>query len=1804
MAFNRRQKLADNVAAIRLLFELEQSKRDATQDEKAILSKYSGFGALKCILNPANSLADIPSWSKNDLELFPDTIKLNSLIRNNTTPDEHKLYMNSLKNSILTAFYTPDKIIDTIALALQESGVRTEKFLDPSAGGGAFMRSFARVSPLIEATSFEKDLLTGKVLSALHPKADVNIAGFETIHPDYKGYFDVVASNIPFGDFAVFDSQYSKSKNSAEAQATKAIHNYFFVKGLDTLRDGGLMAFITSQGVMNSPQNTPIRELLMQRANLVSAIRLPNNLFSDYAGTEVGSDLIILQKNESKQQLTPDELLFIQSNLRPSGTYLNSYFKDLSRIVHTEWKQDTDPYGKPAIIFKHKGGVDGIARDMETMLHSDFKANFNLALYDKNKDITQCRELKSEPEMQKEQVLQIEQKPIINLYELANKSKDSEEVRTRRGRKSKDSGMASLFDLSPIESNEKPEAATIPILKNEHSSKVGINASKNPTTEKPIIDLNPRKWEGQLLPHYKDGSLVLGSDNSIGYLRDFKFGATQFHPLDLKSDIEQERIKAYIPMRDTYYALFNAEQQTQQEHPKLREELNNLYDSFRDNFGSLGSRNNNKFILMDASGRDMLSLERGVDGEFIKADIFDHPTAFSLTEVKAVDDVQEALSASLNKYGVVNLAYMEEISGVKEHTMLSELEGKIFYNPLDNSYEIKDKFIAGNVVEKAELIESYLLDNPNDETSKLSLKALQDARPRPIEFDELDFNFGERWIPTGIYSKYASYLLDTDIKIAYSDSLDDYSVKLTGGMNANIWDKYCVRGGHRSYDGLALMGYALLNTVPDITKTISIDGEDRKVRDSEAIQMANTKIDEIRNGFSTWLSEQSPEFKDKLTKLYNDKFNCFVRPQYDGSHQTFPNLDRKALGIVDLYDSQKDAVWLIKQNGGSIIDHEVGTGKTLIMCTAAQELKRLGLAHKPLIIGLKANIHEIAHTYQTAYPNAKVLYPGKNDFTPANRVKLFNEIKNNDWDVVILTHDQFNKIPQSTEIQQRILQKELDTVEESLNLLRDQGRDISRSMLKGLEKRKQNLEVKLETLTHSINERKDDVVDFKQMGIDHIFVDESHKFKNLMFSTRHSRVSGLGTQDGSQKAMNMLFALRTIQDKTGRDLGATFLSGTTISNSLTELYLLFKYLRPKELERQNINCFDAWAAIFAKKSTDFEFSVTNQIVQKERFRYFIKVPELAAFYNEITDYRTAEDVKVDRPKGNEILHNIKPTPQQEAFIEKLMKFAETGDATILGRHPLSETEEKAKMLIATDYARKMALDMRMISGHYEDHIDNKASHCAANIAKYYNQYNEQKGTQFVFSDLGTFKPNEWNVYSEIKRKLVEDYNIPEHEIQFIQQHKTEAQRKKVIEAMNEGTVRVLFGSTDMLGTGVNAQQRAVAIHHLDCPWRPSDLAQRDGRAIRKGNEIAKLYADNKVDVVIYAVEKSLDSYKFNLLHNKQMFISQLKSGAMGARTIDEGSSDEKSGMNFSEYMAILSGNTDLLDKAKLEKKIATLESERKAFNKDKHNSVYKLESLKHDIATNADTTHKMETDYKLLTERIQIARDGQPSIKNGQSPAESELCRDAKEEKLNPIKLYGVDSKDVKVLGAKLAEINEKMRTPNGTYKEIGELFGFKLVVKTESSTKDLFELAQNKFMVQGITAGESGVLMKYSYNNGNIASDPKLACLNFINALERIPQLIEQNKARGEKLSSDVHILEQTATGVWKKEDELQSLKSEVAALERKIALSLKPIEQGDSKQQGSDQIKDSKNSNYSPVNDTSSIPADDKSVAPRMKI
>ena len=1423
-----------------------------------------------------------------------------------------KRYWESIKASVLTSFYTDTRIVSAIATALAETGVEFHSCLDPSSGIGAFADTFAPYARRVDA--LEKDLLTARIAQALHPlgesKVTVHQAPFESLGELAEAdRYDLITSNIPFGDFMVYDRAYSKGKDSIKREATRTIHNYFFIKGLDSLREGGVLAFITSQGLLDSPYNEVFRRYLMEQSRLISAIRLPSGMFSEHAGTEVGSDLIILQKQTGKGITPGEEERFVRTAAVPSSDGFSiafthnsllegSWDEVRSHTIATERTMGTNPYGKAAWISQFDGGIDEMADSLRIQLAQDVAQHFDRKLYntgvatteeerqaeaekkllalgvtvgspqkeaqkkDKERDDafklmpksiekTLPRLYSTENELLGDRtayaryffpagaytayLLEYDPKERIGFgavtmgygWELGNISLDEmEEVRIKGLRIERDLYFSPTklhqieeleelvqghFTKEALQAEENPTeeldkgqralpneeiapegvpALTLfrqyeaperrpdmeapremngqtvyfdddhhPIMQANHeqeellfapeeytlwtqevervSAELKANTPKHSTsspkahtetkTQTPrrrkqptrdtlqgasLFDFTDEAGQGQVVPtteyrevfdtsprpflsapdsHLRDGSIV-AQKGQIGYLSDLKRRPT-FHPMDLPL-AQLTRLRAYIEIRESYHRLYDYEATNHAEDKEEREKLNRLYDAYVARWGELNKKANTDIIKMDATGMEMLFLERSIDGHFVKADIFDHPTAFSSAELSIVSDPLEALGASLSKYGSVELSYMASLlPEMEENDIISALEGRIYYNPEAGGYEVADKFISGNVIEKADRLASWLLDHPDHEEGKQSLVALMAARPTPIPFADLDFNLGERWIPAAVYGEFASDFFGTDIRVAYHANMDEYTITCDR-KNGNIWHKYAVQGEFRRYDGLHLLKHALHNTIPDINKSKEIidpsSGETKsiKVRDGEKIQQANNKIEEIRQAFVDWLTRRPETFKEQLTDRYNELFNCFVRPNFDGAHQSFPDLDLKRLGIPDLYKSQKDAVWMLKTNGGGICDHEVGAGKTLIMCTAAYEMKRLGQANKPMIIGLKANVFDIADTFRKAYPNARILYPGKDDFTKQNRQRIFADIKNNDWDCIILTHEQFGMIPQALEIQQAILQKEMDSVEENLNVLRREGKDISRGMLKGLEKRKQTLEAKLHDIQDSISERKDDAVDFKMMGIDHLFVDESHQFKNLIFNTRHDRVSGLGNPDGSQRALNLLFAIRTIQERSGKDLGATFLSGTTISNSLTELYLLFKYLCPQALEKQGINSFDAWAAVFAKKSTDYEFSITNEIIQKERFRTFIKVPELAAFYAEICDFRTAKDIGIDRPNKNEILHNIPPTPEQEIFIKQLMEFARSGDATLLGREPLSDKEEKAKMLIATDYARK------------------------------------------------------------------------------------------------------------------------------------------------------------------------------------------------------------------------------------------------------------------------------------------------------------------------------------------------------------------------------------------------------------------------------------------------------------------------------------------------------------------------------------
>ena len=1246
----------------------------------------------------------------------------------------------------------------------------------------------------------------------------------------------------------------------------------------------------------------------------------------------------------------------------------------------------------------------------------------------------------------------------------------------------------------------------------------GSVAVKQPPKGRRAYTDEPEAW-------MKEGAMVLfeGQVGIIRYRKSelYQETATDFVPVD-EGKVNTERANDYFSIRKAYFELAIKEQEEQTEQPHLRERLNACYDAFVAKWGFFHSNDNKEFIMLDSLGVEVFTIEMQVKGDIFKSDIMREPVAFKKIDTTVQLTPGEALASCLNFYGCVDMDYLMQTTGKDEDEVIDDLKGEIFYNPATGEWEHKGKFIAGNVIAKSKETGSYLPDLTGKEKdwTETAVKALEEAIPEAIPYEELDINMGERWIDTKLYADFATELFGTETDVMYFDVNDTYLVRLQG-YSPVVYNTYSVK----NYNGEDLFVHALQDTVPEITKEIERNGEAVRVPDEEAIQEAATKIQEIRNRFNQWLDCQPIEVRDELVRVYNERFNCYVRPHYDGSAQTFPQLSFENFPYDSLYPSQKDAIWMIKQNGGGICWHEVGTGKTMIMCVSAYEMKRLGLVQKPLIIGLKANVHEIADTFRKAYPSAKVLYPGKEDFTPANRKEVFSKIKNNNWDCIILTHDQFAKIPQSEQTMIDIFTEELADVERNLEVLEQSTmRYRSGKMQDGLEKRKQNLAAKLKELKMKINERKDDAVDFHSMGIDHIFVDECHIFKNLIFQTRHTRVAGIGNTKGSQRAMNLLFAIRDIQHRTGRDLGATFLSGTVVVNALTELYVMFKYLRPRELQRQQISCFDAWAAIFTQKTADYELNVTGAIKRKERFRTYIKVPELAMFLREITDYRTADMINLDVPDKNVHFLSHAPTIQQEEMIGRLVSFAHSGQWEDLGLDtPEPDNLDKAKMLVATNVARKMALDMRLLGDKFSDDAENKASICARTIYEYYMRSNENRGTQFVFSDLGTYKPNEWNVYTDIKEKLV-NLGIPTDEVQFIQCATTERARKRLFEDMNNGKVRVLFGSTTMLGTGVNAQQRAVAVHHLEIPWRPADMEQRNGRAVRKGNTV-KLWGGNVVDVVIYGTEKTLDAYKFNLLKNKQMFINQINNGTIAVRRIDEGGMDEDNGMNFAEFVAILSGNTDLLNKAKLDNKIMQLEKEQTIFKKERIRAERKITAGQEDMAKTQRTKAGFIKDWEYFNSY----------------------------EGTKVTQLLNLPQATAEETGRELHRIAKTYRS--GAYGTIGTFTGLNLLVRSEYSINGTFD--RNTFFVEG-TSG-------LKYRCGLTGALP----LGFVESaqypqatLNKLPSLIEKQQKTVERIESEIPILQDIVGRQWSKADELVKLKLECKELQRKIDESLKDAE------------------------------------------
>jgi N12 class adenine-specific DNA methylase len=1662
----------DNLRALEVLLTVGVPSPEQRQALKA----YRGFGALKqVLLDP-----DRPEqWTTAlDERLRPRVQELHRLLEAGRGPSAPE-YLASIRQSVLTAFYTPEPLTGALARALVAGGVQPRTYLDPSAGMGAYYDSLhaAGVVPATGSVLLEKDRLTAELLAARYagesgPAPKVLALPFERYAGKAPGVAtpggappELIATNIPFGDVRVHDARYATDRRvPARAKSLQQVHNYFMVASMDRLAPGGILAHLAPEGFLNAPANALFRGYLCQQGDLLGSLRLPHNLFTE-AGTQVGSDLIVFRKApRPKTVLSRAEQAFIRSESDADGRYTNRYYVDYpERVLATSIRPGTDQYGKPAWQRSFEGGAGALGPVLQTQLT----------------ELIERGGLRYPP------TPTLVSTPAIPLPGTASPQ----------------------LDLFATPGGAPPGPA----------GPGGVPSS---------VATSGNTWlfSGPKPEPFRSGMFAVDAEGRIGTLHpDEDTAALQFTLRGGLDPRQQGLLREAIGLRDSVRQLLAAEAESSGVRPGpagpgvatpggappdengLRTEAAAAYDRLVARYGPLNDRRNLATLLLCPTGMELLGLERSENGVMVKADVLVGSGLTVETELGHPDAAQ-ALAHSLNQTGRVDLEWMSRACALPVAELIRQLRAQhlIAFDCRQESFDMTSRVFSGNVYEKLAESEAYVAAHPDHEPARAALEGLRQARPAPILYEELDFNLGERWIPNDVYSRFATEFLGSAVRVGYLPSSDEFETSLLGRATPRITVELSVRSQFRFYHAVEVLKFALQDATPSLTKEIETpSGERQKAPDQEAMLQMSTHVTTLREAFSTWMQGQpDADHRQRIEVEYNRLFNAWVRPDYRGGHLAFADLNTRGLGIKGLYESQKDAAWMIIENRGGIVDHEVGTGKTLIMAAAVHEMRRLGVFKKPLLVCLKANIQQVADTYRTAYPQDRVLYPGVRDFSPQGRQAVFSQIQHNDWDAILLTHEQYAKIPQSPRIEGEIVRAEIRNIELDLAvMLNERGATASRAILKGLEKRKANAEARLENLYAQIDRHRDQhVIDFETMGIDHLVVDESHRFKNLSFTTRHQRVAGLGNQLGSQRSANLLTAIRTIQDRTGRDMGATFLSGTTISNSLTEMYLLFKYLRPRELQRQQISNFDSWAAVFARKTTDYEFSVTNQLRLKERFRYFIKVPELAAFYGQMTDYRTADMVGIERPRARHELVLIAQTDGQREFLGRLIRFAETGDATLLGRAPLSLGEETAKMLIATNYAKKCALDMRLIDPGFGAEEGSKIYHCTQRVAAHYRASDAYRGTQMIFCDLGTPSSQSFNVYEAVRRDLVETHGIPAPEIRFVQSCKNDRERSELFEQMNEGRVRILLGSTETLGTGVNAQRRMVAMHHLDIPWKPSEFEQRNGRGSRQGNEAARDHCGNEVVNYVYAVEQTLDAYKFNLLQNKALFIAQIKQGSLQSRRLDEGSLDESTGMNFSEYVALLSGNTDLLEKAKLEKQLAGVESQQGLFLRQQGRARATVEGLERQQGADETLLEKLGQDLFYLLAHPAVSR------RNGKFHFPPGLQLDG----ISPGQAWpGVATPGGAPPDQKPVHYLRHLSQPQGldtrgVPRRVGQYLGLDLEVTTvrEISPIDGHPVAHNEWHLRG----PSG--LRYTHHHGRMPTTPEAAAMFGAHALGRLEDI------------------------------------------------------------------------------------------------
>ena len=1373
----KKERFRRNIMAIQLLKKCQEENRFATPEEQIILSKYVGWGGLSEAFDENNS-----AWATEYLEL-------SSVL----TPEEYA----SARESTLTAFYTPPEVITAIYKAMEQMGFKEGNLLEPSCGIGNFIGMLPDTMQDSKIYGVELDRISAGIAQQLYQKTTIAAQGFEETNlPD--SFFDGVVGNVPFGDFKVSDKRYDKYKF--------LIHDYFFAKSLDKLRPGGVMALVTSKGTMDK-ETLAVRKYIAQRAELLGAIRLPNNTFKGNAGTEVVSDILILQKRDRLIDIEPD---WVHLDTDENGIKMNSYFVQHPEMILGEMKMVSGRFGMEATCVPYE--------------NADLAAQLDEAVANIHGEIT---EYEAEEELEEED-------------------------------------------------NSIPADPTV------------RNFSYT------VVD-------GKI--YYRENSRMT--------------------PVEVSATAEN-RIKGMIAIRNSVRTLIElqTEDYPDSEIKAEQERLNRLYDTFSGKYGLINSRANTSAFSQDSSFSLLSALEIiGEDGELErKADMFSKRTIKPHTPVTSVDTASEALAVSLGEKATIDMDYMMELSGKSENEIFEDLKGVIFLNPLyeyGNSYEPKylmaDEYLSGNVREKLRITKNSAELYPED--YKVNVEALQKVQPKDLTASEISVRLGATWLPPDDVQEFIFHLLETpryaqwNIKVHFSPFTSEWNIE------GKSYDKGNVRA-YNTYGTSRINAYKIIEETLNL-KDVRIfdyieDDEGRKkaVLNKKETAIAQSKQEMIKQEFQDWIWSD-PERRERLCKFYNEKFNS-VRPrEYDGSHIIFNGMNPE----IELREHQKNAVAHILYGGNTLLAHAVGAGKTFEMVAAAQESKRLGLCNKSLFVVPNHLTEQWAAEYLQLYPAANILVATKKDFETKNRKKFCGRIATGDYDAVIIGHSQFEKIPMSIERQRAILEQQLEEITGGIaELKRNRGENFS---IKQLEKSKKSIKQKLDKLNDQT--KKDDVVTFEELGVDRLFVDESHYYKNLYLYTKMRNVGGIA-QTEAQKSSDLFMKCRYLDEITG-GRGTVFATGTPISNSMVELYTIQRYLQYNTLVKNGLQHFDAWASTFGETITAVELTPEGTGYRaKTRFAKFYNLPELMAMFKEIADIKTADMLNLPVPEAK--YHNIavKPSEIQKEMVASLAERAEQ----VRGGGVDSSVDN---MLKITNDGRKLALDQRMLNDMLPDFEGSKINACVDNIYRIWKENADKKSAQLVFCDLSTPKNDgTFSVYNDIRKKLIER-GIPESEVKFIHEADTDMKKKELFQKTRKGEVRVLLGSTQKMGAGTNVQDKLIALHDVDCPWRPSDLEQRSGRIVRQGNE------NPQVDIYRYVTEQTFDAYLYQLVEGKQKFASQImtsKSPVRSAEDIDE------TALSYAEIKMLATGNPYIKEKMDLDIQVQKLKMLKSNFLSEKY----------------------------------------------------------------------------------------------------------------------------------------------------------------------------------------------------------------------------------------------------------------------------